>query len=679
MLPLASLAVRAVMATALVTGVAVPAAGDSGPSTGDPGPPTEPVAMALHGDHGPPARAGEFLVRLAPDEVDALAGFEPRDLGFGWYAIRPTGEDPAAAPAEVAVRLGQRLGRQVVPSLVWERLAADQEPGFPDQWPLANPGGLGGLPGADISVRGAWGVTEGSPDVVVGVIDTGADLDHPDLVDRLVTGWDFAANDPTPEDRDGHGTAVSGIIGASANGVGLVGVSPASRIMPLKVCDFTEVAGCTDATVIEALEFAADQGVRIVNISLGRASGGNADAALRDAIAQAGSRGVLVVAAAGNSGTDNDQSPVVPASFDLPNVLAVAAGDRRHDLAGFSNFGTQSVDLAAPGDRIPALWRGNGYSTLTVTGTSFAAPHATGVAALMAAVNPCLTPTETIQVITDTVDPMAALTGWVGSGGVLDATRAVDAARRLFTDPAATPPFGPPGLSPTLSGRSSCSSGVSFEWTLSDGRTATGRSASMSYPSAGVYRERLVVRRGSLAQEATVDVPVGPQFSDDNGSVFEADIAWLAAGGITQGCAPGRYCPNDSVTRGQMASFLARFLGLPPASRDFFTDDAGSVHEGNINRIAEAGITLGCAPGLYCPNDRVSREQMASLMTRGLQLPGSPLDVFTDDAGVHEQNINALALTGITRGCRPANFCPSEQVTRGQMAAFLSRARDLLP
>jgi hypothetical protein len=164
-------------------------------------------------------------------------------------------------------------------------------------------------------------------------------------------------------------------------------------------------------------------------------------------------------------------------------------------------------------------------------------------------------------------------------------------------------------------------------------------------------------------------------FDDLLGSTFRGDIVWLAEQDITRGCSPGKYCPNASVTRGQMASFLVRALGLPSTTTDFFTDDDGTTHEVDINRLRAANITTGCAPGLYCPADDVSRGQMASFLARAFDLPATATDYFTDDTGTtHEGNINRIAAAGITTGCTATTYCPKADVTRGQMAAFLRRA-----
>ena len=174
-------------------------------------------------------------------------------------------------------------------------------------------------------------------------------------------------------------------------------------------------------------------------------------------------------------------------------------------------------------------------------------------------------------------------------------------------------------------------------------------------------------------------------FRDDDGTIFESDIVWLANEAITLGCNPpanDRFCPDDSVTRGQMAAFLTRALDLPSTSnRTTFSDDNGSPFEAAIEALAQAGITSGCNPPAndrFCPADRITRGQMAAFLTRALGYPTPGGDPFTDDDGsIFEPAIEAIADAGVTRGCNPPvndEFCPGAFVTRGQMAAFLHRA-----
>ncbi|MDJ0496519.1 MAG: S-layer homology domain-containing protein [Acidimicrobiia bacterium] len=176
-----------------------------------------------------------------------------------------------------------------------------------------------------------------------------------------------------------------------------------------------------------------------------------------------------------------------------------------------------------------------------------------------------------------------------------------------------------------------------------------------------------------------------PPFWDDDDSVFEADIIWLADSGITQGCNPptnDKFCPGSAVTRGQMAAFLTRALSLPvPAGVDTFVDDNDSVFEANIEALAAAGITAGCNPPAndrFCPEQRLSRGQMAAFLTRAYGYPSVGGDRFVDDNdSIFESAIESLAAAGITAGCNPPvndRFCPEATLTRGQMAAFLHRA-----
>jgi hypothetical protein len=165
-------------------------------------------------------------------------------------------------------------------------------------------------------------------------------------------------------------------------------------------------------------------------------------------------------------------------------------------------------------------------------------------------------------------------------------------------------------------------------------------------------------------------------FQDIADQSLRMSIAWLAEQGITGGCAPFRYCPIAFVTRAQMAIFLVRAFDIPPATGpDHFSDDNGKTGESSINALFEAGITGGCQPGKFCPTANVTRAQMAIFLARALALPPPVSDHFSDDNGMTgESQINSLAEAGVTGGCAPGKFCPRDPVTRAQMAAFLQRA-----
>jgi hypothetical protein len=170
-------------------------------------------------------------------------------------------------------------------------------------------------------------------------------------------------------------------------------------------------------------------------------------------------------------------------------------------------------------------------------------------------------------------------------------------------------------------------------------------------------------------------------FTDDDGSPHEADIEILYAQGITLGCGPLMYCPNDSMTRGQIALFISRQLGLPATDVDYYDDDQGSLYEVAANSVTAAGIGFGCGDRQYCPDQPLLREEMAELLVRTFGFAPSSTDWFSDDDGSSfEAAINALKAANITFGCDPADetaFCPLDPLTRGQMASFFVRSMGL--
>ena len=195
-----------------------------------------------------------------------------------------------------------------------------------------------------------------------------------------------------------------------------------------------------------------------------------------------------------------------------------------------------------------------------------------------------------------------------------------------------------------------------------------------------------------LSSFAGVAVGAVDHFSDDNGNIHEANINYIADLGVTAGCnvAGTLYCPGDNVTRAEMATFLAVAFKLPAATTNYFTDDNGNIHEANINRIAQAGITAGCNKAVppsptgtaFCPSSNVTRGEMATFLTQAMSLVPWSAYYFTDVPTTylyHAANINALAGHGITAGCNAGstNYCPADPVKRDQMATFLARSLQL--
>lgn len=304
-------------------------------------------------------------------------------------------------------------------------------------WNMNNTGQIGGTPDADIDAPEAWKIEKGSKDVVVAVIDTGIDYTHDDLRGNMwdgtafglkYHGYDFAAdrfggNDDNPMPELTHGTHVAGIIAAVSNHIGVIGVAPNISLMALKV--FRSDGNAFDSDILEALTFISqkiDEGVNIVALNASYNSTGRSDI-IRNAIAKLGDKGVIVCAAAGNDGTDNDATPMYPASYQLDNIISVAATDRHDALATFSNYGFNSVDIAAPGTNITSTVINNSYDLQS--GTSMAAPHVAGTVALLASYNAKSTMMKRVTSILDSVDPLPSLAGSVSSGGRLNAHRAL--------------------------------------------------------------------------------------------------------------------------------------------------------------------------------------------------------------------------------------------------------------
>ncbi len=356
------------------------------------------------------------------------------------------------------------------------------DPLYPGQWHLNNTGQLDesleqfgfpaqyGTPGDDISAEKAWDITTGSNDVVIGVLDTGMDITHPDLVNNVFTntneipdngidddgngfiddvhGWNFTDNNNDVTDYVGHGTHVAGIIGASGNnGTGLTGVNWNVKLLPLKI-GIGATEGVSFEAAVAGIEYAValkHQGVNIVAIN--GSFGGYSptyDPIFDQALHDANDAGILFVVAAGNENANNDPNQNFPAKYSLnnPNVITVAATDNQDQLAFFSNFGQSSVNIAAPGVGVFSTWsrmvddNGDGVPDQlaynTISGTSMASPVVAGVLGLEAAANPTASMMQLKDALLNGVKPLPSLQDMlydspnkVSTGGRVDAFHAV--------------------------------------------------------------------------------------------------------------------------------------------------------------------------------------------------------------------------------------------------------------
>lgn len=362
-------------------------------------------------------------------------------------------------PARVTTRVGVRRflrERDVAfchPNFLYHAVnSRPNDPFFEYLWGLENTGQENGTGDADVDAPEAWDLAQGSEDVVVAVIDTGVDYDHPDLRANMWTnpgevpgngidddgngyvddlhGWNAQGNNGNPQDDNGHGTHVAGTIGAVGNNnLGVTGVAWRVSIVALKF--LTAEGGGSTVDAIECLDYVhrlRDRGVNIIATNNSWGGVPVMDRALYEAVQRSHQRGILFVAAAGNEGRNNDVQPDFPSNFDLPNVISVAATDRNDRLADFSNVGAANVDLAAPGVEIlstvprfvdPSL----PYRFLS--GTSMAAPHVTGAVVLLKSHIPSLGHLAIKERMLGTGDPLTSLQGRTVTGRRLNVHNAL--------------------------------------------------------------------------------------------------------------------------------------------------------------------------------------------------------------------------------------------------------------
>ncbi|GAB4170941.1 MAG: hypothetical protein Fur0032_10000 [Terrimicrobiaceae bacterium] len=416
------------------------------------------------------ARAGRALVKLAPGaDISALeaaaqaAGVSVgRRLGDqGWYElVGPEGDPGTVDRLLAAMADGSKPVVAAEPDYIYKALATPNDPKYLDGslWGLHNTGQNSGTADADIDAPEAWDVRRDASNVIVAVIDTGINYDHEDLRDNLWTnpgeipgnGIDddsngyvddvYGINSITgtgdPRDDHGHGSHCSGTIGARGdNNKGIAGVAWNVKIMGLKFLSASGSGASSDA--IECVEYARKMGANILSNSWG---GGAFSTALRDTITATRNAGRIFVAAAANNSSDNDTAPVYPASYDVDNIVAVAATTRTDALASYSNFGQGTVHIAAPGSDILSASHADNAAYVTMSGTSMATPQISGIFALLRAQYPSDTYAASINRLLNSTDVKSSLVGKVSTRGRANLQTALTTASpRPFQDNFAAP------------------------------------------------------------------------------------------------------------------------------------------------------------------------------------------------------------------------------------------------
>ncbi|MBI3871195.1 MAG: S8 family serine peptidase [Verrucomicrobia bacterium] len=467
-------------------------------------------------------RADRILIQLkpgaAPDQVNATH----RRLGNAVRRHLAGAGDIQAIQLPVGASVQSHIEAYIASGLVavaepdfWVRPAAGpDDPYFlnGDQWHLNNTGQDGGVSGADIHALEGWETLNSASNVIVAIIDTGILASHPDLAGNLWTnpgeipgngidddgdgivddvhGLNAASNSGDIQDVVGHGTFVAGLIGAVGNnGAGVSGVAWNVQLM---MCRFVDNAGNGSVSdVIQCFDYARTKGAKVINASF---VGTNFSSTLLAAINNCRNAGIVVVAGVGNEGADNDILPGYPASYNLDNIIAVAATDRSDQLASFSNYGATNVDLAAPGEAITST-RASGVNPYSAnSGTSFSTAIMSGAIALLRARYPGLSPSQLIHRAMTTVDPLPSLSGNCVSGGRLNLGRALGPP--VIADFTRSISLGSPPVSIQFTD-ASFGSITQWAWDFDDGSTSVAQNPAHIFLSAGSYSVKLTVSDAS--------------------------------------------------------------------------------------------------------------------------------------------------------------------------------------
>jgi len=656
-----------------------------------------------------PHATDHVLVKLTPRATSSSLQVGATDSGVdGWLEVPvPEGQSPAqlirelqkdpkveSAEVDPIIHLDPtsplRLLDHVSPTWV-------NDPYADLQWHLSN-----------LGLEDVWGQTSGDG-VVVAILDTGVSLGGVDLDCHAFVSPYNAIDDTSglvaATDDHGHGTHVAGTVAqCTNNGVGVAGVAFDASLMPVKVLNSSGSGPMSH--LARGIAWAHNHGADVINLSLGCA--GCASTMVDDAIEAAVADGVVIVAASGNH-DDNVVNPGVSYPANHPDVIAVGATDYNNLRSPYSNRGS-ALDLVAPGGDVDQDANGDTFVDGVLQesffdgpwgfyfsdGTSMAAPHVSGAVALLLAARPDFDRGSVEGVLEETALDLGP-SGFDSSYGhgflQIHAALTFDLVAPVWDKDSevVVDDFGHDRLSVSWGPASDNEGVIAYRVTVGGAvvSTQSGRQLTVTGLQPGaVYRFEVEARDavGNWSDPLVANLHTARSFFDTVGHLYHHDIEWLSGMDVTRGCNPpvnDLFCPDDPVTRAQMAAFLVRALGLRAETHPGFVDvSSSSTFVNDIGKLATAEITRGCNPpgnDRFCPDDSVTRAQMAAFLVRALGLGADTHPGFVDvgSSSTFVNDIGKLATAGITLGCNPPQndrFCPDDPVTRGQLAAFLRRA-----
>jgi thermitase len=449
------------------------------------------------------------------------------------------------------------------PDYLYRFVTLPDDPSFGLQWGLKNTGQSGGVAGADISAPDAWNISTGSDAVIIAVADTGVDYNHPDLRDNIWTnygetgtdsgghdkrsngidddsdgyiddwnGWNFYFHNNDTMDYEGHGTHCAGIIGAAGNNnEGISGVNWRVKVMPLDI-SIRNGGYLSTLAAVEGFQYAKTHGAKIISCSWGAYS---SDPYLQDVIVN--NPDILFVVAAGNDANNNDANPFYPASYPYDNIISVAASDPWDNLAWFSNYGLDSVDLAAPGSLTYSTYPASMGSYQYRSGTSMAAPHVAGVAGLILAGQPTASPDRIKNILLQNAEVRNSFVGKIHTAGRLDAYHSLLYQDEPFlADFTATPSEGKIPLTVRFTDTSTGDPDT-WNWSFGTGGVSSLQNPQYTFTRAGIFTVTLITTNRTTGRS-------GAAYHSVHALSDKAGVSWEEATGRAS------FSPRRSHTTG---------------------------------------------------------------------------------------------------------------------------------